>query len=458
MSYVQLLTALAVLLLSAPVWAQSESVVEAKPPDPKVERAIRPDRVSAQSTASVDWKALTNQSLLFLGVKHAFRWATEPGTREMRGPFFSQFYNSINSLHGWGDGDPFYVNYVGHPMQGAVAGYIWAQNDGAYRTVEFGKNRHYWRSRLRATAFSWAYSAQFEIGPISEASIGYIQSKPPAQGFVDHVATPTLGFAWMVAEDAIDKYLIRRFEDRFENPWARLLVRGGLNPARGFANLMALRVPWYRDNRAGVLSYVRGTKPVEPEIQLKPRPEHAPFELTALARLDRFAGLGLERSCIGGGVEAAFRHTPRWQTILHVSGCQHSGFARNFSGDALTYAMGQRWNLWPGRRWNSYVQFLIGGNKITHEELLPSVKASLEAAARSKGAPPPRRSDYSRVAVSNALWLQGSVGVEYRLNAALALRPMSVAYTQAWNRPVNGNLYQDGLQFTSGIVLRMGSW
>lgn len=94
------------------------------------------------------------------------------------------------------DGDLFYVNYVGHPIQGSASGFIWVQNDGKYRKAEFGNNSVYWKSRMRATAFSWAYSTQFEIGPISEASIGKIQSRYPQQSWVDHVATPVIGLAW----------------------------------------------------------------------------------------------------------------------------------------------------------------------------------------------------------------------------------------------------------------------
>ena len=60
--------------------------------------------------------------------------------------------------------------YVGHPMQGAVSGYLWTLNDPRYRNVVFGRNPEYWKSRLRAGAFAWAYSEQSEIGVISEAS------------------------------------------------------------------------------------------------------------------------------------------------------------------------------------------------------------------------------------------------------------------------------------------------
>ena len=98
------------------------------------------------------------------------------------------------------DGDEFYVNYVGHPMEGAVSGFLWAQNDRAYRRAEFGKSAAYWNGRLRAAGFAWVFSTQFEIGPLSEASIGGIQAQWPQQGFVDHIIAPSIGMGWMIAE------------------------------------------------------------------------------------------------------------------------------------------------------------------------------------------------------------------------------------------------------------------
>jgi hypothetical protein len=206
--------------------------------------------------ASIQWRPLLRQSLFFLGIQHGFRLATEPGTREgLKGPFLHGWYDSLSNLHGWADGDPFLVNYVGHPLQGSVTGYIWVHNDPKFRATEIGKSAQYWKSRLRATAFSWAYSTQFEIGPLSEASLGKIQNSYPQQGFVDHVATPATGALWMIAEDAIDRFLIRRIEDRVPAPWVRALARSGLNPSRTFANALRLKQPWYRDTRAGVRAF-----------------------------------------------------------------------------------------------------------------------------------------------------------------------------------------------------------
>ena len=163
----------------------------------------------------VDWAGVFREASRFLAVEHAFRCATEYDTRNAKGQFIGGYANSLTNLHGWADGDPFYVNYVGHPIQGAVAGYIWAQNDRRYRAVEFGKDPMYWKARFRSAAFAWAYSAQFEIGPVSEASIGYVQAYFPQQGFVDHVITPSIGLAWMIGEDSVDRYIIEPVYDNY---------------------------------------------------------------------------------------------------------------------------------------------------------------------------------------------------------------------------------------------------
>src|SRR3954468_7122876 len=126
--------------------------------------------------AGFQWKPALLQSDMFLGIQHGFRLATEDATRgELKGPFFNDWFKSVRSIKGWDDGDPFLVNYVGHPMMGAVTGFIQLQNDPQYKRSTFGRNSQYWKSRLRALAFSAAYSTQFELGPVSEASIGNVQ-------------------------------------------------------------------------------------------------------------------------------------------------------------------------------------------------------------------------------------------------------------------------------------------
>jgi hypothetical protein len=204
--------------------------------------------VSPEVSDSVQWASLFKEASFFLVVQHSFRAAADPDTRNyLGGRFFKGYVDSVTNLSGWSDGDPLLINYIGHPIQGAVAGDIWTHNDPRFRQAVFGRDKHYWKGKLRAAAFTLAYSEQFELGPVSEASIGHIQSRYPQQGVVDQVITPTVGLAWMVAEDAIDRFVISRIEQRTSKRWVRIVARGVLNPARTFANCMELELPWYRE-------------------------------------------------------------------------------------------------------------------------------------------------------------------------------------------------------------------
>lgn len=203
------------------------------------------------------WRSALEQASSFLMIEHGFRLAKEPTTRkELAGPFFADYVESIKGLGGWGDGDEFYVNYVGHPMEGAVSGFIEVQNDPRGSKMHFGE-QGYWKNRLRAMAFTTVYSTQFEIGPISEASIGNVgrdrRKELPngGQGFVDLVITPTAGTGWLVAEDMVDRYVIEKLEGKTSNRFLKMMVRG-LNPARSFSNMLRGKVPWHRDTRGGV--------------------------------------------------------------------------------------------------------------------------------------------------------------------------------------------------------------
>lgn len=206
---------------------------------------------------SFKWRSAMEQAVSFLMIEHAFRIAKEPTTRkELAGPFFTDYVDSVKGLGGWGDGDEFYVNYIGHPMEGAVSGFIEVQNDPRGSKMQFG-NEGYWKNRLRAMAFTTVYSTQFEIGPISEASIGNvgrdrrIELPNGGQGFVDVVITPTLGTGWLVGEDILDRYVIEKLERKTSNRFLQMMLRG-LNPARSFSNMLRGKVPWHRDTRGGV--------------------------------------------------------------------------------------------------------------------------------------------------------------------------------------------------------------
>ena len=211
------------------------------------------DTTGGLEPTGFQWKPALWQAGMFLGIQHGVRLATEDATRaELKGPFARDWLRSVKSIDGWSDGDPFIVNYVGHPMMGAVSGFIAVQNDPMYRQATFGRDPRYWKGRLRALAFSAAYSTQFELGPVSEASIGNVQLHPPETGISDLVVTPTVGLGWQIAEDALDRLLVRRIEESTDAAWLRIMARGVLNPARSFANLLRGKVPWYRDDRGGV--------------------------------------------------------------------------------------------------------------------------------------------------------------------------------------------------------------
>lgn len=214
---------------------------------PQTSPATSPGR-----TRSFDWQPAFRQSLYFLSIQQGFRVALQPGTRsELKGPYLRDWLSSVGNLGGWDDGDTIMANYVGHPMQGAIAAYIQAQNDAKYRKVRFN-DEGYWRSRWRAFLWTSVYSTNYELGPLGDAAIGNVGKPPASKGAVDLVVTPTLGMGWMVTEDLLDKHVITRIENKWRNPAARMMFRSWLNPSRSMANVLRGKWPWYRDDRGGL--------------------------------------------------------------------------------------------------------------------------------------------------------------------------------------------------------------
>ena len=200
------------------------------------------------------WGSAINQYLLVLAVEHAFDLTQEKTRRELKGPFFKDYFRSVAGLGGWDDGGKFFTNYVAHPMEGALYGFIQVQNDPKGKRLKFGRAKEYWISRLKAMGWSALCSAQFELGPLSQAAIGNVGLHTDHTGknkrkmaYVDLVVTPTLGTAFLVGEDALDRYVLRRF-DNMNNRFLRNTIRTLLNPVRSSANLFRFKVPWHRDN------------------------------------------------------------------------------------------------------------------------------------------------------------------------------------------------------------------
>ena len=420
-------------------------------------RAVTPESGQLPSQQGVQWKSLLNQSFRFLLFEQGFRYATEAETRDPNLPYFHGYVNAVGNLHGWADGDPFYVNYVGHPMQGAVSGYIFIHNDPRYQYVEFGRNRDYWKSRLRAAAWAWAYSEWTEIGPfISEASIGNIQAFHPQQGFVDHVATPLIGLGWLIAEDAMDRYLVRFVEAKTQNRYVRILVRGVANPSRTFANALSFQLPWARPRDEGFTTIAARPDTPSHKVEATQRPLGvAPFDFAANA----YALVAPGSTCVGGGADAAFRISSEWQAVMEVKGCTMTGLEKNLSGDSLTYMAGPRWTPLVSGRLVPYVEVLVGGDKLSQELIFPDKEAIIDqmpASTFRKDAPGYAHGLYTQQFEVNGVAIAAGTGLDLNFNRALALR-LGLEYTHSWTGELNG-FGPNGLQTRIGVVLHMGTW
>lgn len=210
---------------------------------------LKPAHVSSDDEEGADVLGTFTDSLKLLLLEHGSRVAFQAKTRaELGGNFWTDYRRSVRIPSQWEDTDAWWVNYVGHPIHGAAAGYIWLDHEPRAPT-EIGLTRDYWSSRGRATAWSAAYSLQFEIGPLSEASIGNVGMRPETTGWVDHIVTPAGAFGWIVAEDALDRFLVKWVEARVRNRVARATLRLVLNPGRALSNSATGRVPWARDGR-----------------------------------------------------------------------------------------------------------------------------------------------------------------------------------------------------------------
>ena len=124
--------------------------VPATPEEPeKTERARR----------GFQWGDAFKQSMLFLSVQHGYA-LTQPKTRrDLHGPFFKDYFRSVRALHGWEDGGRFFTNYIAHPMEGSLMGFIQVQNDPAGARLKFN-DPGYWRSRTKALAWSAAWRSE----------------------------------------------------------------------------------------------------------------------------------------------------------------------------------------------------------------------------------------------------------------------------------------------------------
>lgn len=269
MSLLRLLRPLCLVLLAAPVLAQeAEPLTYSSSLETKYRAAVLPADASRDhrrqcaageltgAPCRFQWESAFRQSARFLFFQHL----GNRGHYDLRPDFVRRWVRSVEAYRftTWHDGDDALTNWVGHPLGGAVVGYVAVQNQPAGSVREFGADPEYWKSRARATAWIALYSAQWELGPASETSFGNFGSKwyvhpdtghfTNGTGMIDLVVTPAVGAAWMVAEDAIDRHVTRRLE-RVSRRRVWLYTIAFLTPARSAANLLRFKPAWYRDTR-----------------------------------------------------------------------------------------------------------------------------------------------------------------------------------------------------------------
>jgi hypothetical protein len=421
-----------------------------------------PDRQEAVTDVSFQWAPALTQSLLGFTIANAERYAREAGTREAtQGPFFKNYLHDIQNFHGWQDGDGVESTYVAHPMEGAFAAYIERQNDPRYKTVEFGHSQRYWESIMRSLAFSAAYSTAWSFGPAGEPGLGNVETYAPP-GVVDLVGTPVMGIGWMIGEDMLDRFLVKRIENRYQNVVIRALARSMLNPARSYANLVRFKVPWMRDTRSIYGPRDIGYKPHDditgPQFDSRTWPANAAFELNGQAMIEQFTGKGAQ-TCVGAAGEGVLKLTARSALVFRIDGCQLLGFQADHFGDTLNYMAGPRWRVSStGGRWKSYVQLTGGGAKVTHTYVNEPLKATLTRIAIQKGQEPPDDTAWSTEVDTNGFTLVASGQVAWQINHGMELRVADLSYQHSWLSELQGMNYDNGLRYTFGISFRLGDW
>src|SRR5436190_20742179 len=84
--------------------AGDDATIVATPSPPNWPRTLGDPPVKSlkQRTKKFEWRTATRQAWLYTGVMHAFRFATEPGTRDsLNGPWFNDWMASVSELRGW---------------------------------------------------------------------------------------------------------------------------------------------------------------------------------------------------------------------------------------------------------------------------------------------------------------------------------------------------------------------
>ena len=207
-----------------------------------------PQKPAATRFEPASWSKVTLYGLQLTFYEHVMRVATQDFTREqLKGKFWPEYFDSIGVPDHWGDKDGWEVNYLGHAISGGAFTRIWMdQREGPFTT-----KAAYARSLGRALIYTDVFSVQYEIGPMSEASIGNVGLNRKDLGWSDYIWTPLGGVLWTVGEDLIDRYALTYIDKHVPFLMARAAARMILNPSRMLANIGQNRAPWSRPPARG---------------------------------------------------------------------------------------------------------------------------------------------------------------------------------------------------------------
>ena len=347
------------------------------------------------------WGRALTESLTFLLIEQAyvvhtdFRWVvSENGI-----PFNHYWRDYKQSLSewthsGWNDGDPNWFGYVGHPIQGALTGFIQIQNDPKSQRLEFSRTKAYWKSRLKAALWNAVYSTQWNLGPLGEVTVEKYGTKdrPPwnsngsypcntnhcytGVGQIDVVMTPLGGTGWLIGEDFLDKKVVRRFENSTQNRFLIDTVRVALNPIRSGANMLHGEHPWYRasrENDEGMnfsTDQKAAAQPNETSQPLFPNHGSVYFGYThAGVSHCEVPAFGTTTTC--DPLSSASSNLGGWDTSVEKMYLRYFGAIADFSGQyggvsQTNFLFGLRGGAWAGR-FRPFGQAMIGAVRV-HED------------------------------------------------------------------------------------------
>lgn len=337
------------------------------------------------------WRQALTESLTFLVIEQAyvvhtdFRWVvSENGV-----PFNHYWRDYTQSLSawahsGWNDGDPNWFGYVGHPIQGALTGFIQIQNDPRSQRLEFSNTKEYWWSRFKAFLWNAAYSTQWNLGPMSEVTAEKYGAKIRAPwsyngtypcfhhcltgvGQIDIVMTPLGGTGWLIGEDILDREIVRRVEEHTSNRFLIDTVRTALNPMRAGANMLHGRHPWYRASRD--FQKIDSLGDAKPAFAAAETPSFSPLNHGAIFfGYSYFGGAHCERpivestTCDSGS--AAISDLSGWNVSFEKKYLRYFGAVADFGGqygstNQYDYLIGVRGGASIGRV-RPFAQALFG--------------------------------------------------------------------------------------------------